>query len=97
MDCAWTEALCRVHIQATDIEYKALPNDVYKAIPAERPPGSEIFADAPSWSAVNTGDIFETYATCVFLDADKEARETLRSILWAALLADPRAGRALAK
>ena len=75
MDCAWTEAMCRLNIQAPDIEYKALPNDVYKAIPVEWPPSSEIYADIPSWNAVNTGNIFETYATCVFLKADTEARK----------------------
>jgi DNA-binding CsgD family transcriptional regulator len=61
------------------------------------PPSSEIYADIPSWSAVNTGNIFESYATCVFLKANREARSALRSILWAAILAEPRAARQLAR
>ena len=29
MDCAWAEAMCRLDIHAADIDYKALPNEVY--------------------------------------------------------------------
>ena len=97
MDCAWAEAMCRLNIHPSDIEYKALPNDVYKAIPTGWPPDSEIYADIPSWSAVNTGNIFESYATCGFLKANKETRSALKSIRWAAILAEPRAARALAR
>ena len=35
MDCAWAEAMCRLSIHAADIDYKAVPNDVYTAIPME--------------------------------------------------------------
>ena len=80
-----------------NIEYKALPSEVYKAIPTKWPPYTEIHADVPSWAAVNVGNIYETYATCVFLKANKGTRSALRSILWAAILAEPRAAAVLAK
>ena len=43
------------------------------------------------------GNIFESYATCIFLKAGKGARSALRSILWAAILAEPRAAAAFAR
>ena len=61
------------------------------------PPYSETHADVTSWAAVNVGNVFETYATCVFLKANKGTRSALRSILWAAILAEPRAASLLAK
>ena len=94
MDCAWAEAMCRLNIYASGIEYKALPNDVYKAIPVEWPPSTVTHADIPDWSAVNTGNIFETYATCIFLMGGPQARKLLRSLVWATLVADPRAAKA---
>ena len=56
MDCAWTEAMCRLNIHATDIDYKAVPNEVYTAIPMGWPPSAEIYADIPNRSPVNTGN-----------------------------------------
>ena len=89
--------MCRLSIQASDIEHKALPNDVCNAIPVEWPPSTELYADIPNWSAGYTGNIFETYATCIFPMGGPQARKLLRSLLWATLLADPRAAKALAR
>ena len=60
------------------------------------PAYTEIHADITNWAPGNVGNVFETYATCVFLEANKETRTRLRSLLWAAMLAEPRAAALLA-
>ena len=96
MDCAWTEALTRLEIDPKSTEFKSLPDEIYWAIPLAWPSHSETHTDLPNWNAAITGNILETYATCTFLKANQKTRATLRSILWAAILAEPRAARALA-
>ena len=88
--------MVRLRVHHQDIEYKAVPNDVYKATPMKWPQYTEIHADIANWAPPNVGNVFETYATCVFLEANKETRTRLRSLLWAAILAEPRAAALLA-
>ena len=97
LDCAWTEAMVRLEIDPSNTGLKALPSEIYWNIHIAWTPRIEAYEDIPDWNADTVANIIEAYATCTFLRANKGTRTDLRSILWAAILAEPRTAQALAK
>ena len=54
------------------------------------------YPDYGHWNDVNAGNIFEAYATCVFLQSSACYTNRLRSSMWWAVLADVTARNLLA-
>jgi hypothetical protein len=67
MDAIYTEVRCTINISRPDVEYVAVPNEAYKAVPVEWPEtwGLE------GWNAENTGNIWEAWAGTLWLNHQK--------------------------
>ena len=74
-----------------------LPRDTFHDIPIEWPNLTEITVDLSKWNSTSVANIFEAFATCTLLLNDEDATKTLRSIIWAIIMAAPRARKAMAK
>ena len=70
MGRAWSEIEFRLGVLKHDIQYVALPNETHKAAPMTWPKATSSADDVACWSAVNVGNLVETYATCAFLEGD---------------------------
>ena len=83
MDGMWTELRCVLNISREDVEYVAVPNESYKAIPVTWPEGMGI----EGWNEENTGNIWEAWAGTLWLFHQREATCTIRRLIFCALMA----------
>ena len=68
MDAIWTEMRCVLNISREDVEYVAVPNEAYKAIPITWPPNSGL----EGWNEENAGNIWEAWAGTLWLCHQKD-------------------------
>ena len=80
-----------------DIKEMRLERNTFYKIPIEWPTPRETTTDFSKWNEISVAYIFETYATCTLLLNAESATNTLRSIIWAIIMADPRSRKAMAK
>jgi hypothetical protein len=68
MDAIWTEMRCTLNLTREDVEYVAVPNEVYKAIPVTWPANSGLEA----WNEESTGNVWEAWAGTLWLTQQRE-------------------------
>jgi hypothetical protein len=82
MDAIWTEMRCALNISREDVEYVAVPNEAYKAIPVTWPEGKGL----EGWNEENTGNIWEAWAGTLWLLHQKTGVNTIRRLIFCALM-----------
>ena len=97
IDTAWKMAIAKLSRQTPDIKEMRLERNTFYKIPIEWPTPRETTTDFSKWNEISVAYIFETYATCTLLLNAESATNTLRSISWAIIMADPRSRKAMAK
>ena len=83
MDCACTEARDLWSKTPQAAQYYGVPNNTYALLELSNPP-----EEFPAVSEQGKGNIFEAYATCALLLNTERATNTLRSIIWAMIMAE---------
>jgi hypothetical protein len=83
MDAIYTEARCIINISREDVEYVAVPNEAYKAIPVTWPEDLAL----EGWNEENTGNIWEAWAGTLWLHHQKEGLSSIRRLVFCALMA----------
>jgi hypothetical protein len=82
MDALYTEARCAINISREDVEYVAVPNEAYKAIPVTWPEDSGL----EGWNEENTGNIWEAWAGTLWLHHQKTGLSSIRRLVFCALM-----------
>ena len=81
MDAIWTEMRCVLNLSREDVEYVAVPNEAYKAIPVTWPPNTGL----EGWNDENTGNIWEAWAGTLWLCHQKDGVPHIKRLIFCAL------------